>query len=231
MLTPIDLEERYGLTSGHIHHGELALDQLFTMRPILGCAQYRTPIDGLFLCGAGTHPGGGITGLSGRNAAREIARSLIAMRQCEMRRLTALGARFSSDDEAARRPIEARSRLGFRRVGRGPARARARVPRSRADPTRIRELHRELTAASSGRIDARSPAGGLDRAAIPEAGLDDVRITTHEVLLPRPLEVSVEMTQPHLAGGDARAADGARRFGRRRPARCCRITPTRPRAW
>ena len=76
MLTPIDLEERYGLTSGHIHHGELALDQLFTMRPILGYAQYRTPIDGLFLCGAGTHPGGGVSGLSGRNAAREILRSL-----------------------------------------------------------------------------------------------------------------------------------------------------------
>jgi phytoene dehydrogenase-like protein len=76
VLTPIDLEERYGLTNGHIHHGELALDQLFTMRPILGCAQYRTPIEGLFLCGAGTHPGGGVSGLSGRNAAREILRSL-----------------------------------------------------------------------------------------------------------------------------------------------------------
>ena len=75
-LTPVDLEERYGLTNGHIHHGELALDQLFTMRPILGYAQYRTPIDGLFLCGAGTHPGGGVSGLSGRNAAREILRSL-----------------------------------------------------------------------------------------------------------------------------------------------------------
>jgi phytoene dehydrogenase-like protein len=76
VLTPVDLEERYGLTNGHIHHGELALDQLFTMRPVLGYAQYRTPIEGLFLCGAGTHPGGGVSGLSGRNAAREIARSL-----------------------------------------------------------------------------------------------------------------------------------------------------------
>jgi phytoene dehydrogenase-like protein len=76
VLTPADLEERYGLTNGHIHHGELALDQLFTMRPILGYAQYRTPIEGLFLCGAGTHPGGGVSGLSGRNAAREILRSL-----------------------------------------------------------------------------------------------------------------------------------------------------------
>jgi phytoene dehydrogenase-like protein len=76
VLTPLDLEDTYGLTSGHIHHGEQALDQLFTMRPILGYARYRTPIDGLFLCGAGTHPGGGISGLSGRNAAREIVHAL-----------------------------------------------------------------------------------------------------------------------------------------------------------
>ena len=76
VLTPLDLEETYGLTHGHIHHGEPALDQLFTMRPILGYARYRTPIDGLFLCGAGTHPGGGVTGLSGRNAAREILQAL-----------------------------------------------------------------------------------------------------------------------------------------------------------
>ena len=72
VLTPSDLEQVYGLTGGHIHHGELALDQLFTMRPTLGWADYRTPIDGLFLCGAGTHPGLGLTGGSGQNAAREI---------------------------------------------------------------------------------------------------------------------------------------------------------------
>ena len=76
VLTPLDLEEMYGLSGGHILHGEHALDQLFTMRPVLGWAQYRTPIDRLFLCGAGTHPGGGITGAPGRNAAREIARAL-----------------------------------------------------------------------------------------------------------------------------------------------------------
>ena len=58
----LDLERTYGLTGGHIHHGEPSLDQLFTMRPVLGWARYRTPIDGLFLCGSGTHPGGGITG-------------------------------------------------------------------------------------------------------------------------------------------------------------------------
>ena len=70
VLTPEDLETTYGLTGGHIFHGEPSLDQLFTMRPVLGWAQYRTPIDGLFLCGAGTHPGGGITAASGHNAAR-----------------------------------------------------------------------------------------------------------------------------------------------------------------
>ena len=76
VLTPVDLETTYGLTGGHILHGEPSLDQLFTMRPVLGWAQYRTPIDGLFLCGAGTHPGGGLTAASGQNAAREIIRAL-----------------------------------------------------------------------------------------------------------------------------------------------------------
>ena len=76
VLTPADLEDLCGLTGGHILHGEAALDQLFTMRPVLGCAQYRTPIENLFLCGAGTHPGGGLTGGSGQNAAREIIRAL-----------------------------------------------------------------------------------------------------------------------------------------------------------
>jgi phytoene dehydrogenase-like protein len=74
VITPIELESRYGLTGGHIFHGELALDQLFTMRPLLGWARYRTPIRGLYLCGAGTHPGYGVSGLSGMNAAREILR-------------------------------------------------------------------------------------------------------------------------------------------------------------
>jgi phytoene dehydrogenase-like protein len=70
--TPADLEDVYGLTGGHIHHGELALDQLFTMRPTLGWADYGTPIAGLFLCGSGTHPGFGLTGGSGQNAARNL---------------------------------------------------------------------------------------------------------------------------------------------------------------
>ncbi|HEV2489185.1 MAG TPA: NAD(P)/FAD-dependent oxidoreductase [Candidatus Acidoferrales bacterium] len=76
VITPLDLEETYGLTGGNISHGELALDQLFTMRPLLGCARYRTPIRGLFLCGSGTHPGTGLTGASGFNASREILKAI-----------------------------------------------------------------------------------------------------------------------------------------------------------
>src|SRR5208282_935004 len=74
VITPLDLERDYGLTGGHIFHGELTLDQLFTMRPTLDAARYRAPIPGLYLCGSGTHPGTGITGASGANAAREILR-------------------------------------------------------------------------------------------------------------------------------------------------------------
>ncbi len=76
LITPADLQSAYGLAGGHLLHGDQTLDQLFTMRPLLGWAQYRTPIRGLYLCGAGTHPGGGITGLPGRNAAREILKDL-----------------------------------------------------------------------------------------------------------------------------------------------------------
>ncbi|HET9838830.1 MAG TPA: NAD(P)/FAD-dependent oxidoreductase [Candidatus Angelobacter sp.] len=76
IITPKDLEETYGLTGGHIFHGELALDQFFTMRPLLDWARYRTPIRNLYLCGSGTHPGVGLTGGSGANAAREILKQL-----------------------------------------------------------------------------------------------------------------------------------------------------------
>ena len=76
VITPKDLERTYGLTGGHIFHGELALDQLFTMRPLLDWAQYRTPIRNLYLCGSGTHPGTGLNGISGANAAREILRDV-----------------------------------------------------------------------------------------------------------------------------------------------------------
>jgi phytoene dehydrogenase-like protein len=74
VLTPLDLELTYGLTEGNIFHGDLRLEQLFFMRPVPGWSQYRTPIDGLYLCGAGAHPGGGVTGAPGRNAARQALR-------------------------------------------------------------------------------------------------------------------------------------------------------------
>ncbi len=76
VITPQDLETVYGFTGGHVFHGELALDQLFTMRPVLDWARYKTPIRGLFLCASGTHPGNGLTGASGANAAREIIHDL-----------------------------------------------------------------------------------------------------------------------------------------------------------
>lgn len=74
--TPADLERDLGMTGGHPLHGEPSLDQWFAWRPMLGYARYRMPVDGLYLCGAGAHPGGGITGVPGRNAAREVIADL-----------------------------------------------------------------------------------------------------------------------------------------------------------
>ncbi len=76
ILTPIDLQLEYGLPEGSIHHGQMALDQMLFMRPIGGYAAYRSPVDGLYFCGAGAHPGGGLTGAPGRNAARVILKDL-----------------------------------------------------------------------------------------------------------------------------------------------------------
>jgi phytoene dehydrogenase-like protein len=76
VLTPLDLERTYGLTEGNIFHGDLTLEQMFFMRPVAGWAQYRTPIHGLYLCGAGAHPGGGVTGAPGHNAAKQALRDL-----------------------------------------------------------------------------------------------------------------------------------------------------------
>jgi phytoene dehydrogenase-like protein len=70
--TPLDMERRFGLTGGNVFHGEMSLDQMFAMRPVPGAARYRTPIRELYLCGSGTHPGGGVMGVPGYNAAREI---------------------------------------------------------------------------------------------------------------------------------------------------------------
>jgi phytoene dehydrogenase-like protein len=72
LLTPADLEAQYNMYGGHWHHGEISLDQIMMMRPFPGATQYATPVDNLYLCGAGAHPGGGVMGLAGRNAAREI---------------------------------------------------------------------------------------------------------------------------------------------------------------
>jgi phytoene dehydrogenase-like protein len=74
VLTPLDLEREFGLVGGDIFHGKLTLNQLFSARPILGHGDYRMPLKGLYLCGAGAHPGGGVTGVPGHNAAREILR-------------------------------------------------------------------------------------------------------------------------------------------------------------
>lgn len=76
VLTPLDWEQDYGMTEGSIHHGQMSLDQLLIMRPVSGWGRYRTPLENLFLCGAGTHPGGGVTGAPGYNAAREVMKAL-----------------------------------------------------------------------------------------------------------------------------------------------------------
>src|SRR6185437_213920 len=88
-LSPLDLEREYGLTGGNIFHGDLGLDQLFAFRPVAGWARYATPIAGLYLCGSGTHPGGGVTGAPGHNAARHI------LRDAKMGRMARLYGRLS----------------------------------------------------------------------------------------------------------------------------------------
>jgi phytoene dehydrogenase-like protein len=76
VLSPKEIEDKFALTGGHTLQGELTLDQFFTTRPLLGWARYRTPIAGLYLCGSGTHPGWGVTGASGANAAREVLKDI-----------------------------------------------------------------------------------------------------------------------------------------------------------
>lgn len=72
LLLPVDLEREFRLTGGHWHHGELALDQMLMLRPVPGAAQYAMPVNGLYLCGAGAHPGGGVMGCAGKNAAQAV---------------------------------------------------------------------------------------------------------------------------------------------------------------
>jgi phytoene dehydrogenase-like protein len=72
LLLPTDIEREFRITGGHWHHGELALDQFLMLRPVPGAAQYAMPVNGLYLCGAGCHPGGGVMGSAGRNAAQAV---------------------------------------------------------------------------------------------------------------------------------------------------------------
>jgi phytoene dehydrogenase-like protein len=75
--SPLDLERIFGLPNGDIFHGAMTLDQLFSARPMLGFADYRMPIGGLYLCGSGAHPGGGVTGAPGHNAAQAVIADLL----------------------------------------------------------------------------------------------------------------------------------------------------------
>jgi phytoene dehydrogenase-like protein len=83
-LTPLDLERKFGLIGGDIMHGHMSLDQLWAARPVLGHASYRAPIKGLYMCGAGTHPGGGVSGMPGFNAAREVLRDASGLRRLRL---------------------------------------------------------------------------------------------------------------------------------------------------
>jgi phytoene dehydrogenase-like protein len=76
LLTPADMEREFRIEGGHWHHGELAFDQFFMVRPVPGAAQHQTPLGGLYLCGAGCHPGGGVMGIAGRNAARQVLKQV-----------------------------------------------------------------------------------------------------------------------------------------------------------
>ena len=204
VLTPVDLEETYGLTGGHIHHGEPSLDQLFTMRPMLGWAQYRTPIDGLFLCGAGTHPGGG-DHRPVRTGTRRERSSRRALKPGEYGHVT--------NRWRGTLACPPRSRLltaGVRSVPAGAGSVRVRretgrtqlalerrflaLPDRRPHPRRAPVPHADGRIWPARRATASWRTWTRDR--FRDAGLEDVQITTHEVLLPWPEEVSVEMIAP-----------------------------------
>ena len=97
MLSPLDMERLLGISGGHPLHGDMGSDQLFALRPVPGYGGYRTPVEGLYLCGAGTHPGGGVTGANGRNCAREVLRDVRRARRSAAARRTArqVSSRFS----------------------------------------------------------------------------------------------------------------------------------------
>ena len=117
--SPLDLERRFGLIGGDIFHGKMGLDQLFSARPMIGAADYRMPLKGLYLCGSGAHPGGGVTGAPGHNAAHAV----LADRRFWKR--------------AALKPLEGIKVLDLSRVLAGPlVHAIARRPRRRGDQDR-----------------------------------------------------------------------------------------------
>lgn len=95
-LSPLDLEQRFGLIDGDIFHGQLSLSQLFSTRPVLGSAAYRLPLGGLYLCGSGAHPGGGVTGVPGHNAAREILRDFSRGRRGSSKSFSATGSKHAA---------------------------------------------------------------------------------------------------------------------------------------
>ena len=111
VLTPLDLEREFGLTEGNIFQGELTLEQLFFLRPAPGWAQYRTPMRNLYMCGSATHPGGGIMGAPGRNAARRILKetSEEVMRMRRHSSSSAAATTGSSPRSISRRPDASRS--------------------------------------------------------------------------------------------------------------------------
>ena len=114
-LTPLDLETTYGLTEGDLNHGQLIMDQMFFMRPLPGWSNHKTPIDGLYLCGSGVHGGGGISGASGRNAAREVIKADLR----RARGMTASGFRIGDVEIPGRvltAPMTGVSDLPFRRA-------------------------------------------------------------------------------------------------------------------
>ena len=115
VLSPLDLERIFGLIGGDIFHGQLELDQLFSARPVLGHGDYRAPVRGLYMCGSGTHPGGGVTGAPGHNAARDPARS-----QAQIARLTGQviwRVSLTGRPNSAGRPLRPLVRLAGSRAG------------------------------------------------------------------------------------------------------------------
>ncbi len=156
VLSPLDLERLLGISGGHALHGDMAFDQLFTLRPVRGWADYRTPVEGLWLCGAGTHPGGGVSGANGRNCAREVIRDGRGGLVRE-----AVGALVSEPlvsvfDARARPPRPRPDRAGRDR------RRRSRRHRRRARPVVRRQRERRL-AGRAGSLHRRRGRGDVRR--------------------------------------------------------------------